>query len=91
MKPVQFFSDEYLESTRKASPTQIASFLEEYRTLQAHAQLKINQGPTKLISIRLPIRLLAKLKALSKTKSIPYQSLMKQMLEKCLNNSKLFE
>jgi predicted DNA binding CopG/RHH family protein len=81
MKPVQFFTDEYLKTSRKASPTQIAIFLDDYRSLHSGAKLRVAPEPTKLISIRLPIRILARLKALSKEKQIPYQTLMKQIIE----------
>jgi predicted DNA binding CopG/RHH family protein len=84
MKPVQYFSDEYLEICRKSTPTQIAVFLDDYRSLHANAKLQTNQGPSKLISIRLPLKTLAKLKTLSKEKQIPYQTLIKQMIDKCL-------
>jgi len=84
MKPVQFFSDEYLEVSRKSNPTQIATFLEDYRSLHSNAQLQMDRGPTKLISIRLPVKMISDLKSLSKVKQIPYQTLIKQMIEKSL-------
>ena len=33
MRPVQYFSDEYLERCRKASPEQVLRFLEAFRQL----------------------------------------------------------
>jgi predicted DNA binding CopG/RHH family protein len=84
MKPIQFFTDDYLEISRKSSPTQIATFLDDYRTLHAAAELRVDRGPTKLISIRLPVKILSELKALSKVKQVPYQTLMKQLIEKGL-------
>lgn len=81
MKPVQFFSDEYLASSRKASPTQIAKFLDDYRSLQSAARLRVDRGPTKLISIRLPVKLLSLLKKRAKEKQIPYQSMMIEIIE----------
>ena len=84
MKAIQFFTDEYLETSRKATPTQIAQFLEDYRKLHGQAEFRVDDGPTKLISLRLPLKMLAQLKALSKSKHTPYQSLMKQMLAKAL-------
>ncbi len=84
MKPVQYFTDEYLATSRKATPTQIATFLDQYRSLHAEAGLRVEREPTKLISIRLPLSVLSGLKALSKAKQIPYQTLMKQMIERSL-------
>lgn len=56
-------------------------FLDEYRQLHSAAQLRVNREPTKLISIRLPVKTLLRLKKLSKTRKVPYQTLMKQMIE----------
>lgn len=86
MKTVQFFSDDYLAISRKSSPTQIATFLDDYRTLQSNAILRVDRGPTKLISVRLPVRVLSALKSLSKAKQVPYQTLMKEMIERCLKS-----
>lgn len=86
MKPIQYFSDDYLAIAKKSSPTQIATFLEDFRTLQGNAKLRIEHGPTKLISLRLPVRVLSALKSLSKVKQVPYQTLMKEMIEKGLNS-----
>ena len=84
MKALQFFSEDYLKTSRKASPTQIANFLENYRQLHAAATLQVNRGPSKLISIRLPIKILLDLKTLARTKQIPYQTLIKQLIDKGL-------
>lgn len=86
MKPIQYFSDDYLAISRKSTPTQIATFLDDYRTLHSNAKLEPDHGPTKLISIRLPVRVLSALKSLSKVKQIPYQRLMKEMIERGLNS-----
>lgn len=81
MKPVQYFSEDYLQSASKATPTQIVKFLDEYRSLHGNANFQVAREPTKLISIRMGVRTLAKLKALSKQKQIPYQTLIKQMID----------
>jgi predicted DNA binding CopG/RHH family protein len=81
MKPIQFFSDDYLKEARKASPTQIAKFLDDFRKLQAQAQQRQERDRTKLISLRLPLRILLRLKARAKAEQIPYQTLLKKILE----------
>jgi predicted DNA binding CopG/RHH family protein len=81
MKTVQYFTDEYLESAKKATPTQIVTFLEQYRSLHDLASLPMPRERSKLISLRLPIRLLRKLKKLSAQKGVPYQTLLKKILE----------
>ena len=52
MKPVQYFSDEYLEQCKGATPEQILEFLEQYRLMQA------KPAASKLISIKIPEPLL---------------------------------
>ncbi len=81
MKPIQFFSDDYLKEARKASPTQIAKFLDDFRKLQAQSLQRQERDPTKLISLRLPLRILLRLKARAKEEQIPYQTLLKKILE----------
>jgi predicted DNA binding CopG/RHH family protein len=81
MKPIQYFSDEYLSQARKSSPTQIVKFLDDYRRLHSSSELRFDQGPTKMISIRLPFKLLAALKTRAKKEQIPYQTLIKKILE----------
>jgi len=85
MRPTQYFTDEYLQSTRKSTPTQIAKFLDDYRILHGNAKLEVTRKKTKLISIRLTVDILSDLKSLSKRRQIPYQTLMKQLLEQGLN------
>ncbi len=81
MKPVQYFSDEYLAVAKKSSPTQIAKFLDDYRSLHGQAVLLQEHEPSKLISIRVTLRLLTALKDLAKKKRVPYQKLMKEIIE----------
>lgn len=81
MKPIQFFSDDYLKEARKASPTQIAKFLDDFRKLQTQSPQPKERDPSKLISLRLPLRILLRLKARAKAEQIPYQTLLKKILE----------
>jgi len=37
MRPVHYFSDEYLDQCRIATPEQILTFLERYRKMQANS------------------------------------------------------
>ncbi len=83
MRTIQYFSDEYLERMRKSTPSQIATFLENYRTLQGEEKTAVREK-SKLISLRVPTRLLSMLKEAAKKRQVPYQSLMKQMLEEAL-------
>lgn len=84
MKPIQIFSDDYLEISRKSSPTQIVKFLENFRYLQTNAKLVVDRGPSKLISLRLPLKTLSALKSLARSKQMPYQTLIKQIIDQNL-------
>lgn len=87
MKALQFFSDENLKMSKKYTPTQIAKFLDDYSKIHGSAKIRPTARPTKLISIRLPVENLAALKALSKTKQIPYQTLINQIIEEALTKA----
>ena len=76
-KPVQFFTEEYLRSTAKMSVTERAKFLEEFRQLVASRE---SQGPTKLISIKIPEGLLAQFRARCDRENIPYQRKIKSLM-----------
>ena len=52
MRPVQFFSDEYLEHCKSFSAEQILGFLEDFRLLHEPPQR------SKLISLKVPEYLL---------------------------------
>jgi len=82
MRPIQYFSDDYLKQSKKSSPSQIADFLEEY--IQLHRRTKQTTPPMQLISLRMPIHLLELLKRRAKLEGMPYQSLLKTLLEKSL-------
>lgn len=74
MKPIQYFSDEYLEQTRKLTPAQILNFLEEFRLMHAGADR------SKLISIKIPERMLATFRSRCEMIGIPYQTQIKKLM-----------
>ena len=79
MKPVQFFSDEYLEQCRKMSPEEILEFLEAFRLLQ--------EPPTKskLISIKIPENLLNAFRKKCELNHVKYQTKIKELMQDWLN------
>ena len=79
IKTVQHFSDEYLADSRKLSPTQIATFLEEFRLVHS------DPGKSKLISIKIPERLLNVFRAKCDAVGIPYQTQIKKLMTNYLN------
>ena len=74
MKAVQYFTDEYLEHCRKLTPTQIAQFLEDYRLMLE------DEGESKLISVRIPVRLLDAFKRRSAAEGVKYQAKIKDLM-----------
>lgn len=76
MKPVQYFSPEYLEQCRKMSVTDRLRFLEDFRKLQdRRAPVK-----SRLISLRIDETLLERFREKASGLGIPYQSLLKQLV-----------
>jgi predicted DNA binding CopG/RHH family protein len=78
MKPVQFFSEEYLEHCKSMKPAQIVEFLEGFRNLSAAA------APVKksvLISMKVEPDLLEAFKAKAAAMGVPYQTQIKKLMK----------
>jgi len=84
VKPVQYFSDEYLEQTRNATHEQILNYLEQFRLMQARS---INKTPakSKLISMKVPEDLLSTFKAKCETENLKYQTQIKVLMKQWLS------
>ena len=74
MKPVQYFSDKYLEQCKETSLEQRLQFLEDFRLLQA------KKSPSKLISMKVPENLLQAFKGRCEVANIPYQTQIKKLM-----------
>lgn len=74
-KPIQYFSEEYLEDCRKMSTEQILEFMESFRLLQACAPAR-----TRTMSMRVPEPLLAAFKAKAGLRGVPYQTQVKDLM-----------
>ncbi|MBW2275328.1 MAG: BrnA antitoxin family protein [Deltaproteobacteria bacterium] len=74
-RPVQYFSDEYLEQCRRMSPEEILAFLESFRKLQAAKPAK-----SKLISLKVREDLLEAFKHKAKASGLRYQTQIKQLM-----------
>lgn len=74
-RPIQYFSDEYLEQCKLVSHEQILEFLEQFRELTQNQEKK-----TKLISLRVPENLLEAFKMRAKLEGVPYQTKIVQLL-----------
>lgn len=82
MKPVQYFSDEYLEQCRNATPQQIAEFLEQFRLMQA----AVGNTKSKLISLKVPQDLLQTFRARCELEGLKYQTQIKALMKNWLQS-----
>lgn len=80
MRPLQYFTEEYLEQCRKMKPEQVLQFLEDFRELQKSRK----PVKSKLISIKIPEDLLESFKAKADHIGRPYQTLIKELMREWL-------
>jgi predicted DNA binding CopG/RHH family protein len=78
MKTLQKFNPKQLEACRDLKPEQIIEFIDQFRRL--HGARELNNSPSKLISMKVPIDLLEAFKTKAKIKGIPYQSKIKELM-----------
>ncbi len=83
MRPVQYFSKEYLEQCRRMQPEQIVRFLEDFRLLHS----RVRSAKSRLISIKVPEPLLDAFKTKARLKGVPYQTLIKRLMEEWLKTT----
>ena len=76
MRPVQYFSKEYLEQCKGMKPADILRFLDEFRRLYSPAARK----GSRLISLKVPENLLEAFKAKARLHDVPYQTQIKQLM-----------
>ncbi len=76
MKPVQYFSPEYLAQCKKMSVTDRLRFLEDFRKLQDRGE----PAKSRLISLRIDEGLLERFKEKAKGQGVPYQTLLKKLV-----------
>lgn len=75
-RPVQYFSDEYLERCKEMTPDQIIQFLDDFRRLHGAN----TNSKSKLISIKIPENLLNVFKAQAARHGTPYQTQIKKLM-----------
>ena len=80
MKPVQYFSDDYLERCHAFSVDATIEYLESFRQLQSPAD------KTKLISIKIPQSLLAGFKRKAELHNVKYQTQIKKLMREWLES-----
>ena len=75
MRPVQYFSDDYLAAVRTTSPDEVVQFLENFREMHAPG------ARSRLISMKVPEDLLYAFKAKAKMSNTPYQTQIKALMK----------
>lgn len=83
MKPVQYFSDDYLAQCRKMTPDQVIRFLDDFRQLHGTEQ----RSHSKLISLKVPENLLNAFKAKAQLEGQRYQTQIKQLMAEWVRKS----
>ncbi len=79
-RPVQYFTDAYLEHCRSMTAEQIAEYLEDYRQIAGAAR----SLPRKAISIRIEQPLLRAFKQKAKSRGVPYQTQIQRLMKEWL-------
>lgn len=80
MKPVQYFSDDYLEQCKGATTQQILEFLEQYRLLQDRPTV------SKLISMKVPEPLLEAFRRKCELEGVKYQTQIKKLMREWIES-----
>lgn len=75
MRPVQKFSDDYLERCREMSHDDIVRFLDDFRSVHGNVPSK-----SRLISMKVPEDLLAAFKTKAGLCDIAYQTQIKKLM-----------
>lgn len=82
MRPVQKFSDEYLERCQEMTADEIVKFLEDFRRVHGGRAVR-----SRLISIKVPENLLDAFKARARLEGIPYQTQIKTLMREWLRTA----
>ena len=87
MRPVQYFTPEYLEQCRQMTPDQIVRFVEDFRRLHGAATPGAARIKSRLISIKVPEDLLEAFTTRSRLAGRPYQAQIKALMKAWLVRS----
>lgn len=82
-RPVQYFTDEYLERCRTMTPAQKLRFLEDFRLLHAASKAGFT-AKSKLISLKIPEDLLEAFRKKAEREGVPYQTQIKNLMKEWL-------
>jgi len=80
-RPVQFFSDDYLERCRAMKPAEVLDFLESFRLLHGGAP-----SGSRLISLKIPVHLLGAFRGQCRLEGVRYQTQIKRLMSDWLQS-----
>jgi hypothetical protein len=75
VRPVQFFSDDYLERCRRMSPEEVLAFLDGFRLLHDRTPSR-----SRLISIKIMENLLDAFRVKCRLEGVRYQTQIKRLM-----------
>jgi len=81
-RPVQFFSDDYLERCRAMKPAEVLDFLENFRLLHGRASCR-----SRLISLKVPEHLLGAFRGRCRLEGVRYQTQIKRLMSDWLRTA----
>jgi predicted DNA binding CopG/RHH family protein len=81
MRPVQYFSDDYLQQCKDAKPEAILDYLENFRLMSSEP------SKSKLISMKIPENLLKSFRTRCELENIRYQTKIKKLMEEWLQGN----
>lgn len=81
MRPVQYFTPEYLAKCREMTPDQIIRFLEDFRRLHGGAAQGATRAKSRSISLKVPEDLLDAFRTKARLSGRPYQSQIKDLMK----------
>jgi len=84
VRPVQYFTAEYLERCRQMTPDQIIRFVEDFRRLHGGPAGTNKPAKSRLISLKVPEDLLEAFRTKARLHGRPYQSQIKDLMKQWL-------
>lgn len=81
MRPVQYFTPEYLEQCRQMTPDQIIRFVEDFRRLHGEGIHGTPRVKSRLISLKVREDLLDAFRTKARLSGRPYQTQIKDLMK----------
>ena len=81
-RPVQHFTDEYLERCRALSPEDVVRFLDDFKHIHGNRESR-----SRLISLKVPEPLLSAFKTKARLDGVRYQTQIKNLMRQWLEEA----